>query len=55
MVAKQLIQPGIIAAIVNMRSQIHAIPGVFADIRILGQKPVKKNNTQGNNYIKDDF
>ena len=38
-----------------MRSQIHAISGVFADIRILGQKPVEEHNNYNNRNIKDNF
>jgi len=55
MTAKQLVQSGVIPAIVDMGSQIHAIPRVFADIRIFGQKPIKENNSYNNNYIKYNF
>lgn len=37
---EKLIQPCLVAAVIQMRGQINAITGVFADVGIFWQKPI---------------
>lgn len=40
--AEKSIQGGIVAAVIEILSQRHAVAGVFVDKRIFRQKPVKE-------------
>ncbi len=54
-VPEKLVQARLVAAIVEVFGQGHAIARVLTDKRVFGQEPVQKKYACGNDQIKKEF